>query len=356
MKLIKYLFICSLLSVLAASCNKGLDPIIPVSPKPDVANPELTISYPEEGKSFVSPDSAATITFKMVASDDVELGSVVLELNNTQIANITSFMDYRRLDLKFNYPGMLDGDYSLNVIVTDLTGKTITKAVNFNKVTAPPYSALTDEVAYFSFDGFFLELISKTDPTINGTPGFASGKINDCYAGATDAYLQYPMTGLLGDGFSVSFWYKINAVPDRAGIIAISPPTDAVAQDRTSGFRMFRENSGGNQNIGINIGTGASDVWVNPFIQVPPDQDWMHIAVSISATHISIYVDGVSVKEQDIDAGISWTKCDALSIASGEPNFIYWEHFSDLSLYDELHVFKRAITAEEVTKFFDEGK
>jgi hypothetical protein len=357
MKLIKFLLICSLLTVLAASCNKGLDPIIPVSPKPDVANPELTITYPEEGKSFVSPDSAATITFKMVASDDVELGSVILELNGTQIANITSFMDYRRLDLKYNYPEMLDGDYELKVTVTDLTGKTINKSVNFNKITAPPYTALTDEVAYFSFDGFFLELISKTDPTINGTPGFASGKFNDAYAGATDAYLEYPMTNLLGDEFSLSFWYKINAVPDRAGIMEISPPVpDPTNPNRTVGFRFFRENNGGQQNLGLNIGITSTEIWVNPIVTVPNDQDWMHIAITISTTKITTYVDGQVATETDIASKIDWTGCTSLSIGSGEPNFVYWLHYSDLSLYDELHIFKRELTADEVSTFYQAGR
>jgi hypothetical protein len=50
---------------------------------------------------------------------------------------------------------------------------------------------------------------------------------------------------------------------------------------------------------------------------------------------------------------IDWTGCNSLSIGSGMPNFVYWLHFSDLSLYDELHIFKRAITAEEVQNFYN---
>jgi hypothetical protein len=357
MKLIKYLFICSLLIVLAASCNKGLDPIVEVSPKPDVANPELVINYPEESKTFVSADSAATITFKLVASDDVELKSVMLDLNGTQIASITSFMDYRRLDLKYNYPGMIDGDYTLTVTAKDLLDKSVTKSVTFKKVTAPPYEAMDGEVLYFSFDGFYLDLITKNAATINGAPGFAAGKVNDAYAGATDAYLEYPMTGLLSNEFSISFWYKINAVPDRAGIMEISPAVpDPNAADRTVGFRFFRENNAGNQNLGVNIGITSTEVWMNPFINVPPDQDWMHIAISIATDTARIYVDGGIKLKTAIATPIDWTGCSSLSIASGEPNFVYWLHYSDLSLYDELHIFKRAITAEEIQAFYDAGR
>jgi hypothetical protein len=78
----------------------------------------------------------------------------------------------------------------------------------------------------------------------------------------------------------------------------------------------------------------------------------MHIAISISSSHVSIYVNGASVKEQDLDAPISWTNCTPLTIGSGRPNFIYWEHFSDLSLYDDLRIFNKALTADEVNQIY----
>jgi len=136
----------------------------------------------------------------------------------------------------------------------------------------------------------------------------------------------------------------------------MTDPTNPDAADRTKGIRMFREINGDNQNIGLNLGIGETEVWMNPFITVPPDQDWMHIAISISATHVTIYVDGAVQMEQDIDAKLDWTSCDLVSIASGEPNFIYWEHFSDLSLYDEMHFFNKAITADEVQTLYTAGK
>jgi hypothetical protein len=351
MKIIKYIFICSLVTVLAVSCKKGLDPIIEVSPKPDVAAPELVINYPVEGKPIVSPDEPATITFKLVAADDVELKSVILQLDGAEIASFTEFKDYRRLDLKYDYD-LAAGDHTLTATATDLTDKSISKTVNFKKITAPVYIPLDGEVLYFPLDGYYLDLISGNAAALVGTPGFATGKVNDAYAGATDAYLTYPTTGLLGDEFSLSFWYKINAIPDRAGIVAISPPTDPLAPDRSKGLRLFREISGANQNIGLNIGIGAVEVWMNPLITVPPDEDWMHIAISISTTHATIYKNGEVALETDLAAKIDWTGCNSITIGSGEPNFVYWLHFSDLSLYDEMHFFTRAITAAEVQSFY----
>lgn len=354
MKPVRFLFICSLVTVLAISCDKGLDPIIEVTPKPDQSVPTLVINYPVEGKPFVSPDDPAKITFKLVATDDVELKSVVLQLDGAEIASFTQFKDYRRLDLAYDYE-LLSGNHTLDVTVTDLTDKNVSGSVSFTKITAPVYIPIDGEVLYFPLDGYYLDLISGNALTLVGTPGFATGKVNDAYAGATDSYMTYPAAGMTtGKEFSVAFWYKINAVPDRAGILEISP----ASEDRTIGFRLFRENNAGNQNIGLNFGDGTAEVWMNPFITVPPDQDWMHIAISISSSMATIYVNGeeAPLNNPKETTGIVWTGCDGLSIASGMPNFIYWQHFSDLSLYDEVHIFNKAISAAEVLSLYQVKK
>jgi len=351
MKLIKYLFIFSLVSVLALSCDKGLDPIIEVAPKPDAADPQLAITYPIEGKPFVSPDEIATMTFKLVASDDIELKSVVLKLNGAEIASFTEFKDYRRLDLKYDYD-LASGDYVLDVIVTDLTGKSVTGSVSFRKITAPTYTPLDGEVAYFPLDGYYLDLISGNALTIVGTPGFAEGKLGEAYAGATDAYLTYPSAGVAGNNLSAVFWYKLNDDPARAGIFMISHPA-ASSEDRFKGLRFSREldGAGPKQKFWMNIGNGTIDTWVNP-PSFEVTGEWMHIALIVSDTNAMIYINGEIAAEAGYEGPIDWTDCPSISLMSGEPNVIYWEHYSDLSLLDELHLFNRVITAAEVQSFY----
>ncbi len=361
MKIIKYIIACSLMIMMAVSCDKGLDPLVPVNTKPDVSAPEIEITFPKDGETINSLDSVATITIQLLAEDDVEIKSVVIKLNEAVIANITSFMDYRRLDLDLEQGEILDGDYFLEVIVTDLTDKIVSTSITFHKITIPPYTALDGEVLYFSFDGFYLDLISKNEPSLTGTPSFVAGKTNLCLQGATDSYLEYPTTGLLGEEFSVAFWYKVNAIPDRAGILAISHPTsqDPALADRIKGLRLFREISGADQNIGLNIGSDSTEVWMNPFVKVAPDADWVHIAISITSDTATIYVNGELsplIPKTAIPAPIDWTDCTSLTLGSGMPNFTYWLHYSDLSLYDEFHMFKRAITQEEVTTFYEGRK
>jgi hypothetical protein len=337
--------------MLAVSCEKGLDPIIASDPKPDASDPTLAINYPVEGKPFVSPDEIASMTIKLVATDDIELKSVILTLNGAEIASFTEFKDYRRLDLQYDYD-LASGDYTLDVTVTDMTGKSVSGSVNFRKITAPTYTPLDGEVAYFPLDGYYLDLISGNAATPVGTPGFAEGKVNDAYLGATEAYLTYPSAGVAGNNLSAVFWYKLNPDPGRAGIFMISHPA-ANAEDRFKGLRFAREldGAGPNQKFWMNIGNGTVDTWI-----VPPSfevtGEWMHIAITVSETHVIIYINGEIAAEADYEGPIDWTDCPSISLMSGQPNVIYWEHFSDLSMLDELHLFNRAITADEVLALF----
>lgn len=346
MKPIKTIITCFLVALLAVSCEDYLDPINEVPIANDVSKPQVTINFPEEGEPVV--DTVALVTVKLVATDDIELGSVVLQLDGAQVASFNSFKDYRRAVIECQCE-VADGDHTLTVVATDKTGKTSDpKSVSFKKITGEGYIPMDGEALYFSFNDNYLDFISGEEAGIVGSPGFAEGKVKSAYAGATDAYLTFPATEVMTDEFSVAFWYKINATPPRGGILAISPPGDS----RNSGLRMFHENSGDNQNLGLNFGIGEVEVWMNPFVTIPPTQDWMHIAITISTTHAAIYVDGAVVKEQDIDAKISWANCTSISIGSGMPNFGYWEHYSDLSLYDEMHMFTRALTGSEVYSLY----
>jgi hypothetical protein len=346
MKILKYIIIGSLSMVFAVACQKGIDPITPVAPGTDESAPAITVNYPLEGTLVRVPDEVATITIKLEATDDIELKKVSLQMDGTEITSYTSFIDYRRAVIAYSYNNVTNGDHSLTVIATDMSDKTTTQVVNFKKVAA--YVPLDGEVFYMPFDGDYVDLVNFKAATTVGTPGFGTGKVGQAYAGATDAYLTFPTAGLLGTEFSVAFWYKMNNTPLRAGILAISP----VGDSRSTGLRFARENSGDNQNLFVNLGITSTEVWINPFYVATPSGNWMHIAISISGTTATFYVNGTVVNETPLAAPIDWTGCPSMSIASGAPNFAYWEHFSDLSLYDEMRIFNKAISAEEVDQIY----
>lgn len=356
MKRIKFLFLSLLIGALAVSCEKGLDPIEEVDPGTDQFAPTVEITYPVEGKLVRLQQEVGTIVFKFIATDDFELKSVKIELDGAEIGNLTSFKDYRRADVEYKYTSLLDGDHVFTVTVKDMQDKSATQTVNFRKITADVYEPLEGEVLYFGFEGAFLDLITGNEPTVVGSPTTVEGKLGEAYAGAADSYLEYPTAGLLGQEFSVAFWYKLNPDPVRGGMISISRG-DQGSENRKWGFRMFRENDGTNMKFGVNFGIGTDEVWMNPFMNITPSEDWIHFAVTISATAATIYVNGeVILENPELAGAIDWTECSSMTIASGMPNFTYWDHFSDLSLYDEMHFFNKAISADVVQSLFAAGK
>ena len=249
------------------------------------------------------------------------------------------------------------GHYSDNSYLDDL--RFFNKALSSQEV-ASIYGGEVyfGSTLYMPFDGDNVDRVANTNPTVVGTPGFAGESMvgSDAYAGATDSYLTLPTTGLTGTSFSAAMWYKLDAIPDRAGILVAGPEDTAnagypdVQNNRTSGFRFFRENGdAGFQRFKLNVGNGSADAWVDGGhnADVATDAGWIHLAFTISPTKAIVYINGVSVKETDI-TGIDWTGCDLLSIMSGDPRFTEWGHHSDSSYLDDLYLFDRALTPTEI--------
>lgn len=214
------------------------------------------------------------------------------------------------------------------------------------------------ETLYMAFDGEYKDLVSNREVTVVGTPGFAGVSVEgtDAYEGAAASYLSMPSEGLLGEEFSATFWYNVNATPDRAGIIVIGPEDTANAgypdtqNNRNFGFRFFRENGApGHQRFKLNVGTGAGDTWVDggAAADVANEAGWVHLAFTISSTKAIVYINGVAVKESAI-TGIDWTGTDLVSIMSGAPRFNEWGHLSDRSFMDELRFYNKVLTPEEI--------
>ena len=340
----KYFTLSMLMIFTVFACNEGIDDITAVQPGPDETAPTITISYPAEGTQIMVTEAVTAINIRFEVTDDIEIGNVKVSLDGTEIASYTTFKDYRHLIAELLYDQLTNGDHLLSITATDLDNKTTTASVNFMKI--PPYQPKFDgEVLYMPFDGDYMELITQTFATAVGTPGFAAiGTAGQAYAGATDAYLSFPISGIAGNEFSAAFWYKLNTTPDRAGLISISP----AGEDRTKGLRFFREGSATSQQFKLNVGTGAAETWNDGSTVDAPYDSWIHLAFTISGTECTIYINGEIALASDLPAVIDWTGCDGISIGSGAPNFSYWSHNSDLSYYDEMRFFNKALTQQEI--------
>lgn len=340
--------------VLMISCYDGIDPITAVDPGEDAGAPIVTIIKPSEGFEIQVPDPVTSTPIEFRVEDDIEIASVTVSLDGQEIGSYNSFLDYRIFNEEFVYDNITTGEHVLTVTALDLLGNSTTATTNFSK--EPPYTPVFNgETFYMNFDGSYTELITVTDATEVGSPNISSDARvgSGSYAGATDSYLTFPTSGLLGDQFSASFWMKVNADPDRAGVLVIGPPDTAnpdAQNNRTSGFRFFRENAGGMQRFKLNVGNGTADSWFDGGAAAdvdPTTNEWVHFAFTISGTECVVYIDGEVVK-QGAFTGIDWTGCDVLSIMSGAPRFTGWNHKSDNSLMDDLRLFNIALTQQDI--------
>lgn len=231
----------------------------------------------------------------------------------------------------------------------------------FNYPEEPPKPPISEDgqLFYLSFEDNYKDMVSNGEATKVGSPVFATGKVGKAYAGAQDSYLTFRLSDLvsqLGSNLTVGFWYKINANPDRSGIVVIGPITEGAGEgaqnNRTSGFRIFREKVDENntiQRIKANVGNGTEDGWLDGGTKadVPATAGWKYITMTLTEGKAALYIDGEEVATNNLTK-ISWAGCDIISIGSGAPRFTEWGHLSDNSLIDELRIYNKALSAQEI--------
>ncbi|WP_421812810.1 LamG-like jellyroll fold domain-containing protein [Flagellimonas sp.] len=334
-----------LLGLLVVSCNEGIDPITAIDAGVDETAPQVNITYPTEGVELMPFEEETSIDIAFEVTDDIEVVSITVSMDGSQIAALSSFKDYRIVLEEVTYDGLGNGEHTVAVSATDAEGKTTTQEVSFAKLA--PYSAQFDgEVLYMPFNADFMDFISFQEAGEVGNPGFAGDAFlgADAFQGAADSYLTFPMDNLKSTEFGAAFWYKVNPTPDRAGILVVGDD----AEDRNQGFRLFREGNADEQRIKLNVGTGAAESWNDGGVIDVTVGEWVHVAVSISQTQSTIYFNGVEMLTADLPAPIDWTGCEELHIGAGGPTFDYWDHGYDASQMDELRIFDKALTQSDI--------
>ncbi|WP_225000075.1 LamG-like jellyroll fold domain-containing protein [Cesiribacter sp. SM1] len=356
MKIFRNIMLITFALTLFGSCDDDgyIDPITEVAPGPDEAAPTVDIVYPSEGTQIRVPEDVTPVEISFEVEDDIEVQTITLTLDGTQIASFSEFLDYRRVIDSYVYENLTNGEHTLTVTATDVSGKSTSESVTFEKIE--PYTPVYEgEVFYLPFDGSYMELVNVTNPTVVGSPGFTEeGVAGAAYDGAEGAYLTFSTDMLdLGNEFSASFWMNVNGTPDRAGILVIGPPDENnpdAMNNRTAGFRFFREGSPTNQIFKLNVGTGSSDSWFDGGAAasvVPNTGEWVHMAFTISETEAKVYINGELVSSGTLN-GVSWEGTNVISIMSGAPRFTEWGHLSDQSQMDELRIFNTALTQEQI--------
>lgn len=343
----KLLIMGIVLTLSFTACKKGyIDPISAVAAGTDATAPTVEIVSPSSDIQYPATTDATSFDFKFNVNDDIEVSKIDISLDGTLLKSYTSFIDYRGMNGTFTYPNLGVGAHNFEVVATDLSGKVTTKSFAFN--ISKYNKLLASETLYVPFNagGDYKDLINFVSPAVTGSPattGAAGGHNGAAYQGAADAYLSYPIAGLYGanNEMSFSFWYKLNNVPDRSGLVVVGKD-----DNRTQGFRLFRENA--TQNVTINVGNGSGESWIGAGAQASILGVWKFITVTISSTETKVYVDGVEQGAGTYTSAMDLTGCTQLVLGAGGPTFSYWDHKSDLSLYDEFRVFNTVLTPADI--------
>ncbi|QNK76425.1 LamG domain-containing protein [Winogradskyella sp. PAMC22761] len=331
-----------------ASCDDGIDPITEVDSGPDLEDPTAQIVSPNGNVLIPFTDTEINLDIEVLVEDDIEISNVTVILDGNTIRTFDSFLDYRIFMDSFQYENLQLGSHTIVVEATDMSGKTASDSLTFN-LDNSYLPSVEGETFYMPFfEGLYTELISESDPTVVGTPNIVSGGYSgSTYEGTTDSYLTFPIDGLFGeDAFSATFWYKVNSTPDRAGILVVG---NDVPENRNQGFRLFREGSATEQTIKANIGVGAAESWNDGGMIDVTAGEWVHVALTVSATESKIYLNGNLQNTTVLDSSIDWTDCTDITIGAGGETFSYWGHLSDLSLIDELKLYNKALSQVEIS-------
>jgi hypothetical protein len=130
MKITKLLLLLAFAAISLVACKDGyIDDITPEEPGPDVEEPEVEIKYPLEGTLIRVVEDVTPITIRLEASDDIELGTITVDLDGNTIVSFDEFRDYRKAIEEFTYDNLTNGMHTLTVNVTDLAGKSTSETV-----------------------------------------------------------------------------------------------------------------------------------------------------------------------------------------------------------------------------------
>jgi hypothetical protein len=288
---------------------------------------------------------------------------------------LSGFKDYRRALEAFRYNTLENGTHTLTITATDMSDKSTSASVNFEKVT--PYQPKYEgEIVYMPFDGDYLELLTITEGTKGGAPVFVDGLVGKAvsFDAANKGYVLFPSDTLSGvANFSMSFWVKPKFVDSNTdggidGILGL------VNFSNTTGFwgniDFFVENgsTAAAAKMAIHVTNDDSEVWLTEVNNVPNFFGvWSNHTVTYDGVlhEFKYYING----ELKLTKAAGWT--DALTFKNGGPlvfGTVQFQTSPSLTTgsaaqpwasyltgqLDEIRIFNRALSSTEVQQIYDD--
>jgi hypothetical protein len=362
---------------LAFACEDGyIDDITPVDPGPDVSEPVVDVVSPSPVVNIPFTEQEAVVNLEFLVVDDIEIESITVNLNGSQIASFSEFLDFRRFEETLTSDALGIGVHELEIVAVDVADKTTTEIYNFEITNI--YSPRPGEVFYMPFEGeSFLDLISETTATEAGQVTFRDGIAFDAahFDGSAESYLLFdPGTEIVNTSdLSLSFWTNVEFVDEdnSGGIDGIIGLVNLSNVSNFWGNLDFFIENGSNPTDGadmrIHITNDDSETWITNVNDVQGIFGaWAHHVLTYddSSKEFKYYINGNLMTT----AAASWA--DNLNFTNSGPMVMGTVHFqTDPSLtsatgsqpwasyltgeLDEVRIFSKALNQSEVTDLFN---
>ena len=247
----------------------------------------------------------------------------------------------------YRFNGLIDEVEFFNTVLTQTQIADIYNAGSAGKCRSCA-SAPGNMIAWWKAEGDATDSVDSHDGTINDAT-FATGKVGQAFSfDGVDDDVQIPDSSdwNFGTGdFTFDFWAKSSST-DRMYALSWDPVQDTKNLEfnfNDAGVGLWVYWNGGGGPLGTNaIQVGSSGQYT--------DGQWHHFALTRSGSTWTLYIDG--------DVAGTAADSEALDLSGGNNNYLgayLGSNFFWNGQIDEVEVFKRALSADEVRALADAG-
>ena len=286
--------------------------------------------------------NSASVAYTVVAPPTITVSSPVepiYELQSTVLAQyscedaVTCVGEVANGDaLDTSTPGLKD----LTINATDSLGNMTSAIVAYNVSYGTTASPIAGVTAWLAGDGSAADELSFNVGTWTGTPTYAAGKVAQAFSVGGGNTVSFPI--VQPGAFTLQAWVKTPSPvqPDGSGVLS----TGASGQQSTTA-QIELDGAG---NYQLNAGNGDLVLFIGP-----ATNHFHHVAVTFDGSMITTYFDGQPMLS-DVWLGSPDLGVLALNVGvdrGGAQPFT--------GLLDEVQVFSRALSADEVQQTFLAG-
>jgi hypothetical protein len=205
-------------------------------------------------------------------------------------------------------------------------------------------------VAWWPGNGDTSDYAGTNDAVFEGTTAYATGEVGQAFSfDGTSSYLEVSNSPLWDFGtndFSIEFWVNFSRV--LPSVAAGDESIALLAHDEESGTpnKWIFGLGGGELYLYINdAATGPQFLVQSAF--APETNQWYHIGLTRASGVLAIYANGARVSTATNDLAIP-TADAPLTIGQAEDFFMK-------GLMDEISIYDRALTADEIAGIYEAG-